>query len=91
MRLEDVEACKGKRVRVRRTVEAYELTMDGFMRRLRFDSAEEAAAHYGTSVHTVYRLIRNGGTSRARVAFRAGKPTRKPRKGAIFEKRNEIG
>lgn len=90
MRLEDIEACRGRRVRVRRTVEAYELTMDGFMRRARFDSADEAAAHYGMSVHTVYRLMRCGGTTRGKVAFKAGKPTRKPRKVPNFEKRKEI-
>lgn len=89
MSLDDFKTYEGMRVRLRMTVEASELTMDGFMRRRRFGSADEAARHYGISVHTVYRLIRDGGTTRDKVAFRAGKPTRKPRKVVNFEKRNE--
>ena len=90
MSLDDFRAYEGMRIRLRMTVEASELTMDGFVRRRRFGSADEAASHYGVSVHTVYRLIRNGGMTRDKVAFRAGKPTRKPRKVANFEKRKEI-
>lgn len=89
MRLEDLEAYRGARVKVRMTVEAYRLNSDGTMERLSFGSVEEAAAFFGVSGYTVYRLIRNGGMTKTKVAFRAGKPTRKPRKGSNFEKRKE--
>ena len=70
---------------------AYEPVEGGGFSRKRYLSAKDAAIAYGISVHTVYRLMRDGKRNRGGVSFQPYRLTRKRAKASNSNGRERNG
>lgn len=78
MRLDEVIAFEGvSSPHLHRSVIAYEPVEGGGFSKKLYLSAKDAAIAYGISVHSVYRLMRDGKRNRRGVSFQPYRLTRK--------------
>ena len=78
VRLDEVIAFEGvSSPHLHRSVIAYEPVEGGGFSKKLYLSAKDAAIAYGISVHTVYRLMKDGRRNRGGVSFQPYRLTRK--------------